>query len=154
MQLHEGYVELYDNNEFIQWKKYYMVLYDDQSIKYYTNNSLKNLKGTIDICRKNLANRIVDTVSISKQCVEIKCKNHKWKFRCESDRIAAKWFKAIRDSHRYHYYDSLEFLVNNNQWVSVWPLLKVDYNSDKTNNNNENRNAYTQGKGKILYIFI
>ena len=170
--LKEGYIETRGDGMLSGWKKRYIVLYKNSGIiEYYTDDSKKQLKGTINILQHNLANRQVHIdFNNVKHGFDIECKNRTWMFRCQNDKIKQNWTDAIKLSIKQElkeiikpsknntgnceecpdfYHCCLELHINYDEWVIVWPLLKLD---DKKSDENKSDGCDTNDT-KILYLF-
>ena len=161
----QGYVEKFGASMLSGWKERFIVLYDDNTIEYYTDNSKTNLNGTINIHPCNLA--IKDAYEAvrshrDERKFDIKCLNRTWEFRCEYDTTARGWVHEIRRSitneSEYNsscpdiYHCCLELLVKNDKWIRVWPLLKLDDKNDDEKKNNDMAHDCDMSD-KILYLF-
>ena len=169
----QGYIEKRGDGMLSEWKKRYIVLYkNSQTIEYYTDKSKKQLKGKIDISRYNLAKKsFYDAVHINlnnlKHGFDIECKNRTWMFRCENDKIKQDWIDAIllcikdinceRCPNIYHCH--FEYQVKSDDWIVVWPLLKLGTAEEKSRSGNDdkksdsNKSDGCDRNDKILYLF-
>ena len=104
----QGYIEKCGDGVLSGWKKRYIVLYNNcNTIEYYSDDSKKQLKGTINILPSNLSSKFKNNLKNAPEAVhsnldgvkhgfDIECENRRWKLRCENDKIKQEWINAIR----------------------------------------------------------
>ena len=169
--LKQGYIEKRGAELLSAWKKRYIVLYKNNSIiEYYTDDSKKQLKGKINILPYNLAKKynpkeaVHSNLNNVKYGFDIECKNRTWKFRCKNDKIKQDWIDAIRkcikaatcNNCRDIYHCCFELQVKSDEWIIVWPLLKLDKNNsnyDDEQKSDANKSDDCDINDKILYLF-
>ena len=103
----QGYIEKRGAAMLSAWKTRYIVLYNNSSIDYYTDDSKQTLQGTIHLLPSNLSNKCKNdpqnvhevvhcNLNNVKHGFDIECKNRTWKFPCKNDKIKQDWIVAIR----------------------------------------------------------